>query len=186
MHQPMEPYPGPHVREVEGTLRLDMQPSQFDRVLAATLASIPHIVGLNNHTGSILTQHAEPMGRVMQKLKREGLYFLDSRTTPGTVAHQTARTWSVPTITRDVFLDHDPDLESIDTQFARALKIARRKGHAVVIGHPHRTSLDFLRRRLQHLPPDIRLVHVSELVLPTLAMLAEANRKNPQRMSLGQ
>ncbi len=193
LHQPMEPHPGPHVREVRGTLMLDMRAHQFNRTLSATLAAIPQVRGLNNHTGSLLTQHSEPMGRVMQKLKREGLYFLDSRTTPYTVAHQTAMTWSVPTVARDVFLDHIANLELIDQQFARALKIARRKGHAVLIGHPHRSSLDFLQRRLQHLPPDIRLAHVSELVSQPVGQTvsqrptALAQRRSPtfQRISLG-
>ncbi len=189
----MEPHPNPLVRAIEGTLLLDMQPRQFHQTLSATLASIPHLSGLNNHTGSLLTQHAEPMGRIMQQLKREGLYFLDSRTTPDTVGYQTAVTWSVPTVARDVFLDHVPDFERIDRQFALALKIARRKGHAVVIGHPHRSSLDFLQRRLQHLPPDIRLAHVSELVSQPVSQTvsqrptALAQRRSPtfQRISLG-
>ncbi|MCZ6657976.1 MAG: divergent polysaccharide deacetylase family protein [Gammaproteobacteria bacterium] len=186
LHQPMEPYPGPLVREVRGTLMLAMRPLQFNRTLSAALAAIPNVRGLNNHTGSLLTQHAEPMGRVMQQLKREGLYFLDSRTTPHTVAHQTAMTWSVPTIARDVFLDHIPNFELIDAQFARALKIARRNGHAVLIGHPHRSSLDFLQRRLRQLPADISLVHVSELVRPRPVMLAQRENPTSQRISLGQ
>ncbi|MFX0094910.1 MAG: divergent polysaccharide deacetylase family protein [Candidatus Hodarchaeota archaeon] len=43
----------------------------------------------------------------MDQIRRRGLYFLDSRTTAASVAEATARDWAVPTIHRDVFLDHD-------------------------------------------------------------------------------
>ncbi len=50
------------------------------RQLNANLASIPHIRGVNNHMGSLLTQHLGHMDWLMQALERRGdLYFIDSR-----------------------------------------------------------------------------------------------------------
>ncbi len=162
LHQPMEPEKA--VRTEPGTLELSMTAVRFDREFSAALARLPQVSGVNNHTGSLLTAHRLPMEWLMANIASRGLYFLDSRTTPHTVAESTARDWRVPTIRRDVFLDHVQTPESLDAAFNRALKIARRKGHAVIIAHPHRMTLDFLESHLSDLPSDVRLSTLSELV----------------------
>ena len=81
------------------------------------------------------------MVALMQQLQQRGLYFLDSRTTAATVAHDIAKQWGVPTLKRDVFLDHERTPQALDREFKRALKIARRQGYAVLIAHPHAAVL---------------------------------------------
>jgi polysaccharide deacetylase 2 family uncharacterized protein YibQ len=159
----MEPTPSRHAREEYGTLKLNMARSDFDAVVTQALDAIPERVGVSNHTGSLLTAHRQPMVRLMSQLSERGLYFLDSRTTAETVALQVAREMGVPATRRDVFLDHDRRPEAVATAFANALKIARTKGHAVLVGHPYHVSLDLLEERLADLPRDIRLVSVAEL-----------------------
>ena len=105
IHQPMEPQPSPHAREEAGTLKLHMTEPDFSDTLAAALAAVPSRVGLSNHTGSLLTQHETPMRRIMAQLKQHNLIFLDSRTTPQTVALRVAREYGIPALRRDVFLD---------------------------------------------------------------------------------
>jgi len=198
VHLPMEPEPRPGVRTERGTLRLSMAPGQIDRGLRAALAAVPQAVGINNHTGSLLTQHAEPMAVMMRQLKARGLYFLDSRTTHKTVALATARAWQVPALERDVFLDHVRTPAALAGEFDRALSLARRQGQAVLIAHPHPQSLDFLRRALATLPADVRLSRLSDLlpgrwqppgpaVRPAGPMLAD-RRQSPAlpHKSLGQ
>jgi polysaccharide deacetylase 2 family uncharacterized protein YibQ len=46
---------------------------------------------------------------------------------------------------RDVFLDNDLDLASIRRQLALTERIARRRGSAVAIGHPHDATIEALR-----------------------------------------
>ena len=96
------------------------------------------------------------------------LYFLDSRTTPDTVAHQIAEAWGVPVISRDVFLDHIRTPAAVAAEFRRALAIARREGEAVIIAHPNALSVSYLEGALSSLPADIELVRVSELLDPAL------------------
>ena len=99
----------------------------------------------------------------LQGLEDRGLFFLDSRTTAETVALRVALEHGVPALKRDVFLDHERTTSAIHGAFERALQIARRNGHAVVIGHPYAITLDYLDKRLRSLPSDIQLVKAAEL-----------------------
>jgi polysaccharide deacetylase 2 family uncharacterized protein YibQ len=176
LHQPMEPV---DFRRLEpGTLKASMNAEAFDTQLARSLERLPGIRGVNNHTGSLLTAQRAPMERLMAGIASRGLYFLDSRTTPHTVAESIARDWSIPTIRRDVFLDHQPTEDFLGAAFERALAIANRKGHAVVIAHPYPVTVKFLEDRLAALPENVRLTRLSRLVEPvtpsdpaTLALL---------------
>lgn len=163
LHQPMEPIPAAHVRSERGTLTMAMTPERFDHHFETALARVPQAIGVNNHTGSLLTAHHQPMNQLMGNIQRRGLLFLDSRTTPRTVAETTARAWRIPTLRRDVFLDHNPSDAAIAHAFTHALRIARRQGHVVVIGHPYRSTLAFLETTLPTLPDDINLITLTEL-----------------------
>ena len=191
LHQPMEPMPASHVhdhaRHIDGTLTLNMQPERFSSLFARAIKAVPNVIGVNNHTGSLLTQHAEPMNLLMEQLRARGLFFLDSRTTHKTVAFTVAQKWQVPSVERDVFLDHVATRDAVGKEFQRAKAIARRQGHAVIIAHPYRVSLEFLEVALRNLPDDLRLIGVSELVRPR-PTITLARRENPTspRISLGQ
>ncbi len=163
VHQPMEPHASPHAREETGTLKLAMQEQDFDAALSAALDAVPAHIGLSNHTGSLLTAHDAPMRRLMRTLSTRGLFFLDSRTTADTVALDVARELGVPSLRRDVFLDHERTAAAVHAAFEKALNRARKQGHAVLIGHPYDLSLSYLDNRLAELPGDIELVRAADL-----------------------
>ncbi len=162
LHQPMEPVAANTLEP--GTLALDMPPERFEAQFEAALERLPNVTGVNNHTGSLLTAHRQPMERLMAGIARHGLYFLDSRTTPHSVAESTARALDVPTIRRDVFLDHIRSQAHLEAAFERSLTIARRRGQAVVIAHPYPITVAFLSRKLESLPEDVVLATLSDLV----------------------
>ncbi len=171
LHQPMEPVTAHRLEP--GTLELKMTAERFHRQFADSLARLPNITGVNNHTGSLLTAHRLPMEWLMAGIARRGLYFLDSRTTPHTVAETTARELDVPTIRRDVFLDHVRTEQFLEVAFDRSLAIARKRGQAVVIAHPYPITVDFLQRKLAELPADVTLATLSELVEPAVVSRPE-------------
>ncbi|UTW11255.1 divergent polysaccharide deacetylase family protein [Marinobacterium rhizophilum] len=131
-----------------GALTPDLSRAELQRVLRADLDAIPHVVGVNNHMGSLLTSSRQPMEWVMEVLLERGLWFVDSRTTADTLAWQVARERGVPALMRDVFLDHEQTPEFVHRQFRRGLQIAREYGSALLIGHPHRVTLDYLHAAL--------------------------------------
>lgn len=164
LHQPMEPVAADRLEP--GTLALDMTPERFAAQFDAALERLPNVTGVNNHTGSLLTAHRLPMEQLMAGIARRGLFFLDSRTTPHTVAETTARAHDVPAIRRDVFLDHVRTEAHLQAAFERSLAIARRKGQAVVIAHPYPITVAFLTEQLASLPEDVELTTLSDLIEP--------------------
>ena len=142
-----------------------MDEGRFKEALNLSLDSLPYAIGMNNHMGSLLTQKALPMEWVMQALQKRSLYFIDSRTTPESIAWETAQAFNIPSLQRDVFLDHTPTTEFISQQFNKLTQIAKRKGYAIGIGHPYPKTIDYLKQQLPQLKQqNIELVPASTLV----------------------
>ena len=162
LHQPLESYAGNKLGP--GGLTLHMPQRAFKESLMENIVSIPHIQGVNNHMGSLMTRHPGAMRWLMEVLGEAGLFFVDSRTTEKSIAHAVAKESSIATINRDVFLDHNRDEESIRGQFERLLRRAKLQGSAVGIGHPYPETLAVLEAVLPQLAEQgIELVLVSEL-----------------------
>jgi len=164
LHQPMDTVDG---RTLDaGAVTLHMTRHEFDTTIAANLAAVPYVRGVNNHMGSLLTRHPGDMLWLMQEMQRhEPLFFVDSRTTVATVARRLARENDIPSTDRDVFLDNRLGASELDYQFRRLLRLAHRHGSAVAIGHPHPQTLALLERWLPRLARQgIRLVPVGEVI----------------------
>ncbi len=154
-------------RPEPGGLLLDMSREQFTTTFAKNLDSVPHAIGVNSHRGSMLTRHPGHMNWLMEELlKRGDLFFVDSYTTHQSVALQLARENGVPALRRDVFLDPDRQLETVQREFERLKDLARKNGAAVGIGHPFPSTLALLEREIPKLNDEgIELVSLSELIL---------------------
>jgi polysaccharide deacetylase 2 family uncharacterized protein YibQ len=160
LHMPMESLHGEALGD--GALLANMYPNQIENALLLALESVPHAIGVNNHMGSKLTQITLQMNAVMEVLVNNNLYFVDSRTTKFTKAHFIAQQHGVASAQRHVFLDHEANEAFLDKQFKQLIQKARRNGSVIGIAHPHRVSIEFLKRKLAQLPDDIELITVSQ------------------------
>ncbi len=165
-----------------GGLTADMDKQLFLDTLVEDIQSIPYVQGVNNHMGSELTTHRKQMQWVMEELKRRDLYFIDSLTNGASVAHRTARKNHIPTQVRDVFLDHDNTTEAIEAAFRKLIRVSKRNGYAIGIGHPYPETLDVLERLLPELEANnIELVRVSELLkIKENSELANIDKEDPE------
>lgn len=166
LHLPMQSV-SESTTEPPGTLHLHMLETEFKTTLRRQLSAFPDAIGVNNHRGSLLTQHPGHMRWLMESLAENGnLYFVDSRTTKFTVAANVAREMSIPHTSRNVFLDNDPqDEDQINAKVDELAKLARREGFALAIGHPHHTTLRILKHRLPQLQAaGYQLVPVSKYI----------------------
>lgn len=149
-----------------GGVSLDMSEAQIRATVRGDLQSIPYVVGVNNHEGSLISMHPGDLAWIMQTLHQAGgLYFVDSYTTADSLAYQIARENGVPAARRDVFLDDVNTEAAVRFQFQRLLEIARHKGFALAIGHPRPATLAVLAAELPRLAATgIELVPVSVII----------------------
>ena len=165
LHLPMQAT-GHESRVEETRITLDMSRSKFAATFDAAFDAVPHVIGINNHRGSLLTRHPGHMRWLMEELlEREGLFFVDSFTTHESVALQIAAELGVHARKRDVFLDPDSTTQTLQREYNRLKSVARKRGNAIAIGHPYEATLALLERELPLLAEQgFDLVPVSELV----------------------
>jgi hypothetical protein len=146
-------------------LRVGMKADQVERDLDGMLETVPHAAGVNNHQGSRATADATLMAELMPALRQRGLFFIDSRTTAATVAHDTAEKAGVRSASRKVFLDDIPKHDAILSQLNLAARDAARDGFAIAIGHPHPETIAALVEAAPRLENQgVRFVFVSDVV----------------------
>lgn len=154
LHLPMEPQDPTKMREgaeaQEDFLLASDDAATLRRKVRDALARVPTAALVNNHMGSRLTRDRDAMDAVMAELKAQERGFLDSRTIGDTVAEAAARDAQIPTLAREVFLDHDPSPAAIEAALEHAVDVSR--DHPVVaIGHPTDAVVTVLERRLPEL-----------------------------------
>lgn len=179
LHLPMEPLEpgamgGAESREV--FLLSTDTPEQLQRKVIDALARVPTAVGVNNHMGSRLTTEAPAMAAIMPVLRERNLYFLDSRTNPETVAATAAQQAGVPTMSRKVFLDHQPGRENIRAALAEAAAFAREQP-TVAIAHPSIELVEVLREDLPKLhAAGVAIYPMSRVLVGARSPLAAGQR----------
>jgi polysaccharide deacetylase 2 family uncharacterized protein YibQ len=164
LHLPMEPIGYPSVNPGDGVLLISMDKETILEVLNDDLKQTPFVAGANNHMGSRFTENAEKMAIVLEELKKQDLYFVDSRTNSGSVAFKKAQEMALRAAKRDIFLDNDLSENALKIQMERLLSLARHKGRAIGIGHPHQETLGLLKKYQSVLTDETELVPISRLV----------------------
>jgi polysaccharide deacetylase 2 family uncharacterized protein YibQ len=148
VHMPMEPVANGDAGPGPDAVMVGLPPAENAARVRRALQVVAGARGLNNHMGSRATADVATMRAVLGVLREDGLYFLDSRTTPETVAERTAVEMRVPALRRDVFLDVVGDPGAIRRALREAVARARSDGHAVAIGHVHPVTLKVLASEL--------------------------------------
>jgi len=166
LHIPMEAY-GDHPMG-PGGLTKEMTEAELTESVCASMEAIPYARGLSNHMGSLLTARKKPMRWLMRAMLECGnhLYFVDSQTTGKTVAASIAREHKIPTLERDIFLDHEPNPDAILARISQLVRWAKSRGTALGIAHPYPETLDVLGRVLPRLEErGVAFVPVSALLI---------------------
>lgn len=145
LHLPLEPDRAAEMGDAPGFLHVGMSAGALEQQLEADLAAVPYIVGVNGHMGSRFTRDAVAMERLLVALRARGLFFLDSLTSPGSVAAATAARVGIPFAERSVFLDHDVSAAAVARALARVDALLHDGRDVIAIGHPHPTTIAALR-----------------------------------------
>lgn len=166
LHIPMEPQDYPRKRLESNGLLLSYGDREIEARVRGFMNVIPYAVGANNHMGSRFTENREKMGVVLGVLKENGMFFIDSMTTPKSIGLALSRELGLRSTARTApFLDNSEDVSAVKVQLASLTKLAVKKGSAVGICHPHRGTIQALTQELPIMKKQgIRFVYASTLV----------------------
>ena len=142
----MEPQGYPKVNPGKGALLLSMSDAAMQQSLRTALDASPYFAGINNHMGSRFTENAGMMKTVLEEAQKRRLYFVDSYTSPRSVAASVAQEVQIPFRRRDIFLDNNLSETAIRAQLKQVMRRAKIQGTALAIGHPHEATLRALRQ----------------------------------------
>ncbi|BCA79379.1 divergent polysaccharide deacetylase family protein [Desulfuromonas sp. AOP6] len=167
IHIPMEPQGYPDKNPGPQALFVNLDQDEIGNRYAAYRQRVPHATGGNNHMGSRFTEERQGMRTILAQMKKDGLFFVDSLTTPRSVAYAEAVKTGIPAIERDVFLDNVQETGRILTEIHKLAALAQRQGHAVGICHPHPETLEALRQSVRIFQEaGVTVVPVSQLLRP--------------------
>jgi uncharacterized protein len=165
LHVPMEPHGYPRPDPGKGVLLRTMSNEGLRRQLLEDIEAVPYIRGVSNHMGSRLMEDPEKLEIVLTELKKKGLFFLDSRTTPQSVGVQVARSLGVKSGERNIFLDHSQDERSVTQSLEQLIQVALTSGNAIGIGHPHAITIKSLKKMIPKIQEKgIEIVPLSALL----------------------
>jgi len=161
----MEPHGYPEIRPGKGVLLLEMDETKLLQQLSKDIEAIPYIKGVSNHMGSRLMEDPEKLKVVFSELKRRGLFFLDSRTTPQTLGLQIAQSVGLKAMERSFFIDHSLNEEKIKQKIKRLIQVSLLNGKAIGIGHPYPSTLKSLKEMIPQIrEKGIEIVPLSEVI----------------------
>ena len=160
VHVPMEamnyPHPEPHTLMVTDNYNTILQR------IKTIKKEFPRAKFINNHTGSRFTSNLQAMNRLFMALKKDNLGFVDSRTTPLTKSSIVDKIYNIPMYSRNIFLDDKNSPEYVKKQLQKAVKLAQKKGYAIAIGHPRKTTLITLKNS-ENILKNVKVVYIDEL-----------------------
>ncbi len=165
IHVPMQPKGWPERRLETNGLLVTMDAAELQERVSGFVQQFPRAVGVNNHMGSEFTEQEEKVAAVLQTLKKNNLFFVDSVTSPESVCLKVAQRQGIRSAKRNVFLDNEQKQGYILGQLNQAVRLARKNGSAIAICHPHPATIATLAAALPALAGQgVHLVPVSQLV----------------------
>ncbi len=160
IHFPMQATNFKH--EEENTLHIGDSYEKIEKRVREIRRLYPNAIYTNNHTGSKFTADDISMDRLILALKKYNFIFVDSRTTSKTVAKKYTKKYGMPYIARNIFLDNKQEYNYIQNQLKKAIRIAKKTGSAIAIGHPHSSTIKVLKES-KHLLKGLNLVYINKI-----------------------
>lgn len=162
LHQPMESVSG--IGMEPKVILTFMSDAAIRQMLRDSLSQLPEAIGINNHQGSKATIDARTMDIVMNELHHHGLFFFDSHTNSTTAADKAAKTYGVPYVRNDLFVDNSASVSDICAMIQEGADRAKKKGTYIIIGHCRPHTAEAFRQMVPKLKAQgIEFVYLSSL-----------------------
>lgn len=163
IHLPLEPTDGqPYKTDKYRFITSDLSKREVISLLRQYLNSIRIAIGVNNHMGSKTTQDRRLMKIILGEVKRKGLIFVDSRTSLESIAYDEAYKMDLICGYNHGFLDAVDDIRVIRERMENLIAAAKEKGKIIIIGHPKKNTLKFLKAQLPLLRKKVEFITIKE------------------------
>jgi len=164
MHQPLESKNAQR-NTIQGLIREEMNKDQIKSTFMQNLKTVPYAVGINNHEGSKGMEQENTLSTLLDAIKKEKMFFVDSLTTPNSLAEQIATSKQLRYLERNLFLDNKKDEKYIAEQIDELISQALSNGQAIGIAHPNQATLNALKKSLPKIEAEgVKIVPVSQLL----------------------
>lgn len=140
----------------------DLSQREIRSLLRKYLNSIRIAIGVNNHMGSKATRNKEVMKIVLGEVKKKGLIFVDSKTSPESIAYAQARSQGLICGYNEAFLDPVDTKEIIKKQMDKIIDKAKKKGRIIAIAHPRKNTIEFLRENLTSIKEKVEFITIKD------------------------
>ncbi|MCG7344949.1 divergent polysaccharide deacetylase family protein [Sporosarcina sp. ACRSL] len=167
VHLPMEPKKGKKNWLGPQAITTDLSDDEIRRRVEAAIQDVPHAVGMNHHMGSKATEDERVMRIVLDICKKNGLFYLDSKTTGKSVVSKLATEMNVPFLENDLFFDHVYTTQHIKKQAQLLDRKLLENERIIAIGHVGVSGpimVDVLKEYIPVFQDKAEIVGLSDLI----------------------
>ncbi len=161
LHQPMASKKG--LNPGGGAIYSKMSKKEIITLIKENLESVPHVKGVNNHMGSLITSDEKLMTIILNFLKQQKIFFLDSITSKS-VCKKVSKKIGFPIYQRNIFIDNKKDKPYIKGQIDQLIEVTLSRGEGIGIGHFFPITLQCILEKIPEIEAKgIKLVYVNKL-----------------------
>lgn len=175
VHMPMESLEGKRSWVGDKGVFLNMSDDEILTVVQEAFDIVDGAVGLNNHMGSAIMENERALSVVINEVANRELIFIDSRTTPKSLAKKLCEGENCCLLGRDVFLDSTNDIAVVKKQLMSAAEKAVKNGTAIAIGHVGPEGGKITAQAIKDLQPEIEQMGVEFVPITKLKEIVDEN-----------
>ena len=166
LHFPMAPKSYPKTDPGEGAITPTMPTLLISGIAEKNFKSLGvKVDGFNNHMGSAITEDTPKMKEIFRVSREYTINFIDSRTTPKSVAYKECKLAGYKCGENKIFLDNDNDIKAIISKIYEAADKARKQGDLIVIGHIRTNTIKALEIAIPELEKrNYKIVNLTSLL----------------------
>ncbi|RKY34067.1 MAG: hypothetical protein DRP68_00030 [Candidatus Omnitrophota bacterium] len=164
VHLPMEPKErlSSFLRYRNKFITTDLSPRKLNYLLKYHLNSLRVAIGANNHMGSKATEDERVMRAVIKALRVRDMVFVDSKTSPNSLACQIAKEEGVMCVENSGFLDSRSSSQEIKDTLYNLLAKADKEGKIIIIAHPKENTFKVLKEEIPKIKEKIEFITLKD------------------------
>ena len=153
IHMPSQPIDYPKDDPGKNAIYTNTSKKRTQFLLNRAYRKVPHATGLNNHMGSAILLDKQHLDYIMEFLRNNHLFFVDSATIQHSLGCHEADKFRVLCAKREVFLDNKKNVNYIKHQINIAINMLNKRNEVLAIGHCNYATYEAIKAMKNKLKP---------------------------------